>query len=113
MALSYNIFIEQGTDFQLTIEIADETGAALDLTNYLVYSQMRRSYDSPDAIDITVDVTDAVNGELTLFVPHSQTEVMRPGHYVYDVEIVSIDNVISRVLEGQVVVSPGVTTIGS
>jgi hypothetical protein len=111
MALEYNIFIEQGTDFQLTMNIADETGAPLDLSTYEAYSQMRRSYDSPDAVDITVDISDAENGEVTLFIPHVDTVNLRPGRYLYDVEIVSVDNVISRILEGQALVSPGVTVI--
>jgi len=42
---------------------------------------------------------------------NAQTNAMKAGRYVYDVEITSSGGTKTRVLEGQLEITPGVTTI--
>ena len=51
----------------------------------------------------------ATNGVLTISLTNTQTNAMKAGRYVYDVEITSSAGTKTRVLEGQVEITPGVT----
>jgi len=44
MATKLNLFIDQGTDFSTTIEVADDAGTPINLTTYTGRSQMRKHY---------------------------------------------------------------------
>jgi hypothetical protein len=48
-------------------------------------------------------------GKITLALTSTQTNALVAGRYVYDIEITSSGSAITRVLEGQLEVTPGVT----
>ena len=48
---------------------------------------------------------------LNIGLTNTQTNAMKAGRYVYDVEITSSGGTKTRVLEGQIEITPGVTTI--
>ena len=54
-------------------------------------------------------ITQPTQGKISLTLPASTTNGMKFGRYVYDVEITSSGGTVSRVIEGQVEVMPGVT----
>lgn len=129
MAVKANITIDQGTDFDATIDLSDAGGVPVNLTGYSVYSQMRKNYaaSSPAATFQTSHNNEA--GQITLVLPstdyqltdsnnnvitHPGTTSLEPGRYLYDVEIqapqvANTAGKISRVVEGTVTVTPGIT----
>ena len=46
MASISNIFIDQGTDFSITVDVTQADGAALNLTGYSAAAQIRKTYGS-------------------------------------------------------------------
>ena len=66
MASISNLFVDSGSDYSNIITVASSTGSALDLTNYTVKSQLRKSYGSSTAYAFTASVYDAVNGKIRL-----------------------------------------------
>ena len=70
---------------------------------------MRKHYDSTAFTAFTGTVSNANLGLITISLTASQTNALVAGRYVYDVEITSGAGVITRVLEGQLEVTPGVT----
>jgi hypothetical protein len=54
-------------------------------------------------------VSNATGGTVSIALTAAQTNALASGRYVYDVEITSSGGVVTRVLEGQVEVTPGVT----
>jgi hypothetical protein len=108
MAAIQNLYIDQGTTFSLAITVSDQYGEGMDLTNYTVTSQMRKSYQSATAINFTTEKTTPVDGILTISLTADQTTAIKSGRYVYDIEIESDEETI-RVLEGIVVINPEVT----
>ena len=44
MAILANLFIDQGTDYTITIDTTDSAGEVLDLTGYTAASQIRKTY---------------------------------------------------------------------
>ncbi len=110
MAIKANLVIDQGTDFSATIDLTDEAGAVFNLTGYNVAAQMRKNYTSSVAVTFGT-AHNSANGQITLALNNSNTAIIEPGRYLYDVEITSPGNVKSRVVEGIVTVTPGMTRI--
>ena len=109
MAIKANLIIDQGSDYAVTFDLTDSSGAVFDLTNYTGRASMRKSPFSTTSKDFTVTVTNATSGSLTLSMTSSYTENITAGRYLYDVEIVSSSNTVTRVAQGIATVSPEIT----
>lgn len=109
MAAFTEITIEQGATFSTTVNVEDAYYNPIDLTGYSASSQMRKSYYSSSATNITATVTGTANGEITLSMTSANTASLTPGRYVYDLIINDGANTITRVVEGIATVLPSVT----
>ena len=109
MAAFSELVIEQGATFSTTLNVQDAAGAAINLTEYIAESQMRKSYYSSSSTTITAEVTNASSGEVTLSMTAANTTNVTSGRYVYDVKIASPSGEVTRVVEGIVTVLPSVT----
>jgi len=109
MAEYVELHIDAGSTFSTDVTVNDGSGIPINLSNYQARAQLRKSYYSTTAIDFVVVKTDASAGILNMSISAANTANIRPGRYVYDVEIESSANVVTRIFEGIVVVSPGVT----
>ena len=106
---TYNFTIEQGTTFSRVLTL-QENGSAMNLTGYSVASQMRSTHDSSSIVaTFSGSVTNASSGQLTLSLTNSQTSAIDEAIYVYDVEITSGAGAVTRILEGNIIVTPEVT----
>ena len=111
MASYANISADQGADLQIPVTIEDVNGDPLDLSNYNLYGQVRRTYKSENAVDFTVNkAADATTGEITVLLTATQTEAMKSGRYVYDVYAKNTGtNQVIKVIEGMLELVPAVT----
>lgn len=109
MAIKANLIIEQGADFETTINVSDDNGDPVDLTTYTGASQMRKHYTSNTSYAFTVTNT-AEYGEVKLAMSANATANIVAGRYVYDCELYdSNTGKTSRLVEGIVTVTPQVT----
>lgn len=108
MATKANIVVDQGATFSTVLTITDENDVIFDLTGYTGAAQLRKHYTSSNATNFTVAL-DSSLGTVTLSLTANQTANLVAGRYVYDVEVTSSSNIISRVVEGIVTVTPNVT----
>lgn len=109
----YNMVCPQGSTFsqQLTYSIDDEV---VDLTGYSARMQVREKHASTTKIlDITTQnggiSISGPQGNILLNINASSTSELKPKEYVYDLEIVSSSNFVTRILEGKFIVTPEVT----
>ena len=109
MAILSNLTVDQGSTFNVTVDITDADGNILNLTGYTVAGQIRKNYDSSTFNAFTGAVSNAALGQITISLTSTQTNTLVAGRYVYDVEITSSASAVTRVLEGQLEVTPGVT----
>ena len=109
MAIVSNLTVDQGSTFSASIDITDTEDNVLVLTGYTVAGQIRKTYDSSTAVNFTASVSNASTGEVTISLTPAQTNALVAGRYVYDVEITSAGGTVTRVIEGQLEVTPGVT----
>ena len=115
MAAGYqNLLIEQGTSFATTITLDDVNGVAFDLTGYTGKSQIRKSYYSVNAAaNLNITIVDAANGNTLITLDAANTANIFPGRYVYDVKMIDSANTTTRILEGIITVTAGVTRTSS
>ena len=113
-AADANLLIEQGSTFEIAIKIFASDDTPRDLTGLTVNAQLRRNYNSRQAVDFTVEIITPTDGEFKLKLTANQTQALRPGRYVYDVEVVDdtvAPIVVARALQGIARVTPEVTRI--
>lgn len=117
--MQYDFSIPQGTDVRRIISLKSQCSRqAIDLTGARVRMQLRRSSYSKEAID-TIDSAvdkkrcwiDEESGLVYLVWPNKLTSSLPSGRFFYDLEIESAGGEVSRVLEGQVTVTPEVTRV--
>lgn len=110
MATYSNLFIDQGSDFSFSVDLTTTTGA-VDLTNYTSRGQIRKSYTSSTSTNFTISIN-VSESVLNVSLTAAQTGALKAGRYVYDIEILSADAtpVVTRVVEGQIDITPRVTT---
>ena len=108
MGTKANLKVDQGSDFSTAINLTDDDGDALNLAGYTGAAQIRKYYTSTTSYDFDVDIT-ANTGQITLSLTANTTNNITAGRYVYDLEITDSSGVVSRVLEGILTITPGVT----
>ena len=110
MAIIANLYIDQGTDYSVTVDCTESSGEILNLTGYTAAAQMRKTYSSST---ISATFTTSINasaGQVTLSLTDTQTSALEAGRYVYDLNITKTStSATTRVVEGQAVLTPGVT----
>ena len=116
MAQYEEFTIDQGADAAIEIHLVDKDGSAKNLTNHTITAKLKKTYNS-DSDDTTsfnsVVANPPTDGVATLSLTNTQTDALKPGRYVYDVEMAFTDSdgdqIIERVLEGKILVTPSVT----
>jgi hypothetical protein len=112
MATVAYLDIDQGSDFTSILELENDDGTPMDLTGFQVYSQFRKSYNSAIGYSFEATVVSPTNlGKVQLKLSGLNSSAIRPGRYLYDVEIISISNVKTRVVEGILTINAEITKI--
>lgn len=114
---SYDIKIEQGSTYTLSIEILnmlpDSTETIRDLTGYTVRCQFRPNYTSSNILydlstEGSISIISPLEGIIEMNIPAVDTQEFKFTTAKYDVEI-ELDGVVTRIIEGDVKVYPNVT----
>lgn len=112
MVAAKNTFkMEQGATFIRTLTLTDDLGTPINLSGYTARMQIRPFVTSSSVIlDVTpyIDIS-PVAGVLTINVPATVTSTLYTLDSVYDLEIESSTNIVTRLLEGSVKLDLNVT----
>lgn len=110
-----DLFLNQGEAFNTSLTLTDVNGGPFNLNDFTVYSQARTSYYAANAaIIFTSTVLDANNGVIQISANASSTILpnVTSSKLVYDVFTVQTSTGIpTKVLEGQIFLSPSATII--
>ena len=113
MANYAELYIDIGSDFNQTVYVTDDgTGNLIDLTGYVLSSNMKSSYYSQNVkASFVVTIPDAANGNVSLYMAANATTLLVPGRYVFDIKATNqgLGNTTTRVVDGIVIAEPGVT----
>jgi hypothetical protein len=109
-----NIVIPSGSDFSESFFLeSDESDSAFNLTNYSVYSMIKKSPLSlTTAANFNASiVSPPTQGQIIISLGSSITASLKPGRYSYDVLIKNNSSGLkTRVIEGSALVTAGITT---
>jgi hypothetical protein len=108
-ARNVNLVLEQGVDFQATFTIRNTNNAPLNLTGYTGISSIRKHPTSSTAYPLTLSFIDRLNGKIAVSMGHTATDLIEGGRYVYDVILISPNSYRTRAVQGNVLVTPGVS----
>ena len=111
MAAISNLYIDQGTDYIAIVTVNDANGDPLNLSGYTIAAQMRKSYGSLTGYTFATAIHDANTGQISIALTGVASSLIRPGRYLYDIEIKSDTLVKTRVAEGLVILTPEITRI--
>ena len=116
MAVYQEFTIDQGSDATIELHLVDKNGAAKDLTGHTVTARLKKNYSDSagEATAFTSVITNINGGIATISLTNSQTDSLKAGRHVYDVELSNVDSasgntIIERILEGRVQITPSVT----
>ena len=111
MAAVVYLDIDQGSDFTTEITLENDNDTPMNLTGFSVYSQFRKSYGASTAYSFVCAITNAATGKITLSLSGTTSSTIKPGRYLYDVEIVAPGGAKTRVVEGIITLNPEITRI--
>jgi hypothetical protein len=104
-----NLFVDQGSDFSNIITVAG-SGGAINLTDYTIKSQLRKSYSSSSFFNFNATIYDAATGRIRIQLSAEASSLIPPGRYLYDIELTNTETgAKNRIVEGIVTVSPEIT----
>lgn len=106
---SVNIVIAQGADFSEVFTSTETDGSASNLTGYSGQSKIKKYPGAPTSESFSVNIT-AGTGEVSIAMTSGKTVKLSPGRYSYDVYLTSASGAVSRLVEGQAIVTAGITT---
>jgi hypothetical protein len=111
-----NLVMYQGAtwDYTFTWEVEGDDGyGPIDVTGYAARLQARSSITAPTA---TITLSDGsgitlggATGTIAIAMAADDTSAIPAGRYVYDLELESQDESVTRLLEGQLNVRPEIT----
>jgi hypothetical protein len=113
MAAISNLYIDAGSLFSVIITVRNSDQSLMNLNGYTVAAQIRKSYGSTTAYNFNASVFDPLSGKIRLQLPADQSSLIKPGRYLYDIEITSTNNPGQkvRVVEGLVIITPEITKV--
>lgn len=97
MSSQASIYIDQGTDFRLTIELFDEDDLDLPISNYTFFSDIRKVYSTKRIAEFEIQ---SANNDITLVLDSDTTAQLKPGKYSYDVLMKKPTGEISKIVNG-------------
>jgi hypothetical protein len=106
---SVNIVIPQGADFSETFTSTESDGSPSNLVGYSGLSKIKKYPESPTSESFSVSII-AVTGEVSIAMTSGKTVKLSPGRYHYDIYLTSSTGTVSRMVEGQAMVTAGITT---
>ena len=105
-----NLTFNARENFREDLELTSASGGPVNLTGYSAASHIRKHADSSGFTPITVGITSAADGKLSLSLTDSQTAGLAPGRHVYDVLLTKPSGGKLIAVEGTALVRPGIST---
>lgn len=115
MTTRSNLYVDQGTDFFITLDLETDDGDPIDVSSFDFSCSVRKMYSSKVQFSPEVEVESTANTELdfpviSLHISPEDTIGIRPGKYEYDILMRKDNGSIKKILEGLIFVLPTIAT---
>lgn len=108
MSSQLNIYIDQGTDFRLTVELFDEDDLDLPISNYSFYGDLKKLYSTKRTAEFEFIKSE---NDITLVLDSDTTSQLAPGKYQYDVIMKKPTGELSKIVNGLAFVISTITEV--
>ena len=106
---------EQNASFGPVLTWTDQAGDPVDLTHYTAKLQVRAAAGADVVLELSTDngkiTLGGLAGTITLVLTPAQTAALTAGTYVYDLLVKDSSGVVTRLLEGEFEIKPGITVM--
>lgn len=110
MAAYTELMIDQGSDFDLTLFIIDDsTNLKANVSGYLIRSKLKKNYTANTYANFTTTIINGTEGIINISMNAHSTSAMKAGRYLFDVEVEDRTGRVTRILEGIATITPEVT----
>ena len=106
---SVNIVIAQGTTFSEVFSSTESDGTASNLIGYSGASKIKKHPGATSSESFSVSIVGGT-GQVSIAMTAGATARLKPGRYYYDIVLTSNSGTVSRMVEGQALVTAGITT---
>jgi ribonuclease PH len=108
-AATYNITIEQGTDWTRDLFLTTATQGTIDVSGRTFSAQIRQYPSGTVATAIACSVVSAAGGQVRMSVTSAASLAVPTAGAKYDLLMVTSAGISTRLLEGSVTLSPRIT----
>jgi hypothetical protein len=116
VAAAYNVTVDQGADYYLTLTYNSPAGTPINLTGYTSSLQVRQN---PSDINSYLTLTTAnggivitgSTGTVAVHASAAQTTAIGAGYYYYDIKLTSSVGIVTRLTQGQFTVNASITIV--
>ena len=112
MTTRANLYVDQGVDFLVALELETDDGEEYPIVDQQFFCQVRKMYSSTVQFEAQLEViVNGVSNELNLMINPEDTRNVKPGKYQYDLIMRKFNGDTLKLLEGLMFVLPTVTQI--
>jgi hypothetical protein len=114
MTTRANLYVDQGTDFLVSLELETDDGEKYPASSLQFFCQVRKMYSSSVLLEADLEViTNGTSNEVNLSFSPGDTRDLKPGKYQYDLVVIDDTNKTKKILEGLLFIIPTITRLGS
>lgn len=107
-AINLNFLIEAGATFSRELVYTNEDGTLFDLTGFTAELQVRETVSSATAVLTVTPSIDVETATIDWGFTAAQTSTLTKEKYVYAMELYGPDELVIRLIQGELVISPEV-----
>ena len=111
MATQANIYIDQGTDFRVDLNLFDGDDDPLAISVLDFFADIKKIYTTGSPLTSFTIEKDLATATLTLVLTDVQTQSLKPGKYQYDVLMRKQSGEMSKILEGLAFIVDTITEV--
>jgi|TARA_B110000908_G_scaffold31192_1_gene37075 hypothetical protein len=108
MSSQLNIYVDQGTDFRLTVQLFDDDDLDLPIANYDFFGDLKKLYSAKRAAEFEFEKD---GNDITLLLSADVTSQLTPGKYQYDVMMRKQSGELSKIVDGLAFVISTITEV--
>lgn len=113
MTARANLYIDQGTDFSVDLDIFSDDGEDLPISNYTFQGDAKKVFSSSGpAFEFDISYVPNSTNKVEIRLNANTSVDIDPGKYQYDVVMISPSNVRTKILEGLVFIVATMTDTG-
>lgn len=107
-AIQLNLYVEAGATYNRSLVYTNDDGTLVDLTDFTAELQVRETATSATAKLTVTPTINVVTATIAWEFTATQTSTLTAENYVYAMELFGPDDLVIRLIEGVVTVSPEV-----